>query len=162
MRVALESMAARIVTQRWKPVDTVVLEKNIDLQESAATLRQLSHLDVELHEYVVRLTGHRRLIAAWSGVRWQFEMGLAHTHRLQEKLDGEPRRITVDAHRRLLVALASGDPDLAARTMAEHIDGSLEWSLAKFPVEDGTSDGKKGHRFTPDAGEGSERREQCA
>jgi DNA-binding GntR family transcriptional regulator len=135
MRVALESMAARLVTPRWTAENTRAVEENILLQERTATLGELSHLDVEMHAYVVRLAGHRRLLSAWNGIRWQFEMGLAYTHRLQQTLDFEPRRITVDSHRRLLASLASGDPDRAAQTMAQHIDASLEWSLAKFPVE---------------------------
>lgn len=135
MRVALESMAARIAAARWTAKDTQAIEENIQRQEGAATLGELSHLDVEMHEYVVRLSGHRRLAAAWRGIRWQFEMCLAYTHRLQQKLEFEPRRITVDSHRRLLDALASGKPELAAKTIATHIEGSLEWSLAQFPVE---------------------------
>ena len=135
MRMALESMAARIAAALWTAKDTQAIEENIERQERAATLGELSHLDVEMHEYVVRLSGHRRLAAAWRGIRWQFEMCLAYTHRLQQKLEFEPRRITVDSHRRLLAALASGKPELAAKTMATHIEGSLEWSLAQFPVE---------------------------
>ena len=135
MRMALESMAARIAAAKWTPKDTEAIEENIQRQELAATLGELSHLDVDMHEYVVRLSGHRRLASAWRGIRWQFEMCLAYTHRLQQKLDFEPRRITVDSHRRLLAALASGKPELAAKTMATHVEGSLEWSLAQFPVE---------------------------
>lgn len=135
MRMALESMAARIAAAKWTAKDTEAIEENIQRQELAATLGELSHLDVDMHEYVVRLSGHRRLAAAWRGIRWQFEMCLAYTHRLQRKLDFEPHRITVDSHRRLLAALASGKPELAAKTMAAHIEGSLEWSLAQFPVE---------------------------
>jgi DNA-binding GntR family transcriptional regulator len=135
MRMALESMAARIATANWTTKDIQAIEENIQRQEHAATLGELSHLDVEMHEYVVFLAGHRRLAAAWRGIRWQFEMCLAYTHRLQQKLDFEPRRITVDSHRRLLAALTSGKPELAARTMATHIEGSLEWSLAQFPAE---------------------------
>ena len=141
MRVALESLAARFAAQHWTAAHTVVIEENIARQETAATLGELSHLDVEMHACVVRLSGHRRLMAAWAGIRWQFEMCLAYTHRLQQTLDFEPRRITVDSHRRLLAALASGDPELAAQTMATHIEGSLEWSLAKFPVNAGESAG---------------------
>ncbi len=135
MRVALESLAARLAAQQWTAQHTQVVEENLLLQESAATLGELSHLDVEMHEYIVHLSNHRRLISAWASIRWQFEMGLAYTHRLQQTLAFEPRRITVDSHRRLLAALASGQPDLAAETMATHIEGSLEWSLAKFPIE---------------------------
>ena len=135
MRVALESLAARLAAAKWTTADTRAIEDNIRRQERAATLGELSHLDVEMHEYVVRLAGHRRLLAAWRGIRWQFEMCLAYTHRLQRKLDFEPRRITVDSHRGLLAALASGKPERAAKTMAAHIEGALEWSLAQFPAE---------------------------
>jgi DNA-binding GntR family transcriptional regulator len=83
----------------------------------------------------VRLASHRRLLTAWRGIRWQFEMCLAYTHRLQQTLEFEPRQITVDSHRLLLEALASGKPELAAKTMATHIERSLEWSLAQFPAE---------------------------
>ncbi len=135
MRVALESLAGRHAAQHWIAEHTGLIEENIARQETAATLGELSHLDVEMHACVVRLSGHRRLIAAWAGIRWQFEMCLAYTHRLQQTLAFEPRRITVDSHRLLLAALASRNPELASRTMATHIEGSLEWSLAKFPVE---------------------------
>ena len=135
MRIALESLAARLAAAKWTGENTQTIEENLEQQERAATLGELSRLDVEMHEYIVRLSGHRRLIAAWCGIRWQFEMCLAYTHRLQKELAFEPRRITVDSHRRLLAALASGDPELAARTMAAHIEGSLEWSLAEFPSE---------------------------
>jgi DNA-binding GntR family transcriptional regulator len=135
MRIALESLAARLAASKWTADHTADLEENLRQQEQAATLGELSRLDVEMHEYIVNLCSHRRLIAAWRGIRWQFEMCLAYTHRLQETLAFEPRRITVDSHRRLLAALASGDPELAARTMGTHIEGSLEWSLAEFPAE---------------------------
>ena len=52
-RVALESMAARRATVRWNEEDTAKTEENIHAQSQAATLEELSSLDVELHEYVV-------------------------------------------------------------------------------------------------------------
>ena len=142
MRIALESMAARIAASKWTEKDTRTDGGEHPVPGARRHARRISHLDVEMHEYVVRLAGHRRLLSAWRGIRWQFEMCLAYTHRLQQTLDFEPRRITVDSHRRLLAALASGDPELAAKTMAAHIEGSLEWSLAKFPVNSGDSAGR--------------------
>jgi DNA-binding GntR family transcriptional regulator len=149
MRVALESMGARLAAERWTEEDTRVVEKNIAQQGRAATLGELSHLDVEMHDFILRLSGHRRLITAWAGIRWQFEMGLAYTHRLQEKLAFEPRRLTVDSHRKLLAAMASGRPGFAGEMMASHVESSLEWSLAKFPVdeveqENGAKQARKG------------------
>ena len=127
-RVALESMAARRAAVLWTPKDSGFIEENIALQEQASTLAELSSLDVELHAYVMRLAANRRLLALWQSIRWQFDMCLASTHRLQQNLAFNPRQITVNSHRLLLAALASGNPDVAARKMAAHIENSLEWS----------------------------------
>jgi DNA-binding GntR family transcriptional regulator len=127
-RVALESMAARRAAENWTPADTAFIEQNIDAQSKASTLAELSRLDIELHEYVMKHSDNKRLLALWQSVRWQFEMCLATTHRLQQKLAFKPRNISVVSHRRLLAALASGKPALAAETMASHIEGSMEWS----------------------------------
>ena len=127
-RVALESMAARRAAANWTPADTAFIERNIEAQSTASTLAELSRLDIELHEYVMKHSDNKRLLALWQSVRWQFEMCLATTHRLQQKLAFKPRNISVVSHRRLLAALASGKPALAAETMASHIEGSMEWS----------------------------------
>jgi len=129
-RIALETMAARQACARWTPADTAFLEKNIAQQDKASTLAELSRLDIDLHEYVMRLGGNKRLLRLWQSIRWQFEMCLASTHRLQQKLSFKPRQITVGAHRRLLAALTSGDPDAAAEKMGLHIASSMEWTPA--------------------------------
>ena len=131
-RIALESMAARRAAALWTPKDSRFIEENIARQEQASTLAELSRLDVELHAYVMRLAANRRLLTLWQSIRWQFEMCLASTHRLQQNLAFKPRQITVDSHRHLLAALASGKPEFAAQKMAAHIEGSMEWN----PPED--------------------------
>ena len=127
-RIALETMAARKACARWAPKDSAFLEQNIAQQAKASTLAELSRLDIDLHEYVMRLGGNKRLLMLWHSVRWQFEMCLAATHRLQQKLSFKPRQITVGSHRLLLAALASGNPETAAQKMSLHIEGSMEWS----------------------------------
>jgi len=126
-RVALESMGARRAAARWTSVDTEWIELNLTAQANASTLAELSGLDIELHEYVVLRGDNKRVLALWQSIRWQFEMCLAKLHRNQQSLAFEPRQITVNAHRRLLGALASGSPERAAQTMAAHIEDSMEW-----------------------------------
>jgi DNA-binding GntR family transcriptional regulator len=136
-RVVLETMAARKACLRWSPKDSAVLEANIARQARAATLSELSRLDVELHEYVVRLCGNSRMLRLWQSIRYQFEMSLAFTHRLQQKLAFKPRQITVSSHRLLLAALASGSPEVAAEKMAVHIESSMEWAPPEVaPADD--------------------------
>ena len=139
-RVALETMAARRASARWGPKDSAFLEQNIARQAEASTLAELSRLDVELHEYVMRLAANKRLLSLWQSIRWQFEMCLASTHRLQETLACKPHQITVSSHRHLLAALASGKPELAAQKMALHIESSMEWN----PSENSTADHPSG------------------
>ncbi len=135
-RMALESMGARRAAAIWTTADSAWVEKNIAAEAKASTLPELSRLDIELHEYVMRRCGNQRLVALWQSIRWQFEMCLAYAHRRQQNLAFKPRHITVDSHRRLLAALASGKPEVAARTMSAHIEESLEWSLASVPTGD--------------------------
>jgi DNA-binding GntR family transcriptional regulator len=139
-RIALETMAARKACARWAPKDSVFLEQNIARQEKASTLAELSRLDVEFHEYVMRLAANKRLLVLWQSIRWQFEMCLASTHRLQETLACKPHQITVSSHRHLLAALASGKPEVAAQKMAHHIESSKEWSASETTTADHPSE----------------------
>ncbi|RFC44265.1 MAG: GntR family [Verrucomicrobia bacterium] len=135
-RVALESMAARRASATWAPEDSTCLEQNIARQAKASTLAELSRLDVEFHEYVMRLAANTRLLTLWQSIRWQFEMCLASTHRLQQTLACRPHQITVSSHRHLLTALASGKPEVAAQKMALHIESSMEWSPSEISTAD--------------------------
>lgn len=134
-RVVLESAAVRRVAAIWNKTDTQWMESNIAEQMEASTLAELSRLDVELHQYIIRRAGNTRLLRMWQVIRWQFEMYLSFTHRVQETLAFKPHQITVASHRRLLKALASGNPDLAALTMSSHIENSMEWSPGYTALE---------------------------
>jgi len=131
-RVALESMGARRAAAHWTDEDTAWVETNLAAQAQASTLTELSRLDVEMHAYVLRRSGNGRLLNLWQSVRWQFEMGLAYSHRLQHKLSFDARGLTVESHRRLLSAIASRKPEAAARAMANHIEEWTEWWAAEF------------------------------
>ncbi len=141
-RVALESTAAKRAAQHWSPDDSAVLEANIEAQSKTSSLSELSRLDVELHAYIMERSGNRRLLSLWQSIRWQFEMCLASTHRIQKSLECTPRDITVNSHRRLLCALESGKPEFAAQTMASHIENSMEWSPI-YPFEETDSSAKR-------------------
>lgn len=130
-RSALESMAAQLAAARWSVEDSAAMEKNIAAQSKASTIAELSRLDVEFHAYVMRRSGNERLLRLWQSIRWQFEMSLACTHRLQQKQAFKPPQITIDTHRRMLAALASGKPEVAGRTMAAHMKESIGWLHGK-------------------------------
>jgi DNA-binding GntR family transcriptional regulator len=130
-RSALESMASQLAAARWSVEDSAAMEKNIAAQSKASTIAELSRLDVEFHAYVMRRSGNERLLRLWQSIRWQFEMSLACTHRLQQKQAFKPPQMTIDTHRRMLAALASGKPEVAGRTMAAHMKESIGWLHGK-------------------------------
>lgn len=133
-RIALESMAASLAAPQWTDDDTAIITQNLAAQRRAATLAELTRLDVELHAYIVRRSGNSRLLALWQCIQPQFELWLAHTHRLQDTIRHKPRQITVDSHERLLRALATRDPETAATAMRTHIESWREWLPAHFPT----------------------------
>lgn len=127
MRAALEPLAARWAAERWTPELTLAMEESIRDQEAAPNLERLSLLDVEMHEQIIRASGHRRLLAAWRVIRPQFEMWLGRIHRFQNVLELQPRSVTVRAHRKLLAALCTGNPDEAERETLSHVRSWRLW-----------------------------------
>jgi DNA-binding GntR family transcriptional regulator len=127
LRAALEALAARLASRAWNASLARALQANLQQQQAAKTLGQLSRLDVDLHEMIVRASQNERLIAAWLLLRPQLEMWLTHTFELQVKLHHEPRALTVNSHQLLIEALASGDEERAARVAANHIDLWRKW-----------------------------------
>lgn len=128
-RIALESMGARLAALKWKKKDTRWIESSIASQEKAATSVEFSKLDIAMHEYIMKCAGNKRLAVLWEYVRWQFEMALTHIHRMQGKHAYDLRRFTVTGHWNVLESLVAGEPEAAAKIMARHITGSLEWSI---------------------------------
>jgi len=126
-RVALEGTAARLAAARWEAEDSAWIRENIVAQETSATLRELTQLDMEMHEYIVARSGNSRLLGFWRCLRPQMERWLAHTHRLQATLTYQPRQITVEQHRLLLRVMESGDPEAAAKATIQHAESWREW-----------------------------------
>ena len=120
LRVSLEGLAARLTAESWSPDIRRTLKDNLELQQRADTFRELTGLDVAFHEAIVRAANHGRLLTAWLTIRSQFAFWLAAAFRHQE-LKVEPRTMAVASHRKLLTALASGNPDRAEREILAHI-----------------------------------------
>ena len=138
-RVILEAAAFRKLTLEWTKKDTSWVSDNIAAQTATSTLEELTRLDVEMHEYLMRRNGNERLLRLWQSIRWQFQMCLARTHRRQGKLANEAHQVTITSHRRLLSALQSGDPEIAASTIKSHIEAAFKWEMQEPEAIPGTA-----------------------
>ena len=127
-RAALESMAASLANRNWTAADTEFVAKNIDAQEKARSLSELSRLDIDLHHRVMLRSGNARLLLLWEPLRWQYEAYLVEIFKRQSTGDYRPEPETVRAHRKLLKALSTGTPDEAAAAMMEHVLFNVTWA----------------------------------
>ena len=127
-RAALESMAASLANRNWTAADTEFVAKNIDAQEKARSLSELSRLDIDLHHRVMLRSDNLRLLQLWAPLRWQYEAYLVEIFKRQSTGDYRPETETVLAHRKLLNALSTGTPDEAAAAMMEHVLFNITWA----------------------------------
>jgi len=127
-RAALESMAASLANRNWTAADTEFVAKNIDAQEKARSLSELSRLDIDLHHRVMLRSDNLRLLQLWEPLRWQYEAYLVEIFKRQSTGDYRPETETVLAHRKLLKALSTGTPEEAAAAMMEHVLFNITWA----------------------------------
>jgi DNA-binding GntR family transcriptional regulator len=122
LRMALETMAARLACQRFDESFGARFERNIELTRGAARLIDLSLLDVEFHDLIIQCAQHSRLYSAWTNLRHQIEVWLA---RMYARLDTPPDKtygLTVRHHATILKILRSGDQHRAEKVIREHIE----------------------------------------
>lgn len=123
LRLTLETMAARLACRKLGEEASALIENNIGQTRAARRLLDVTLLDVEFHDLIVRAAMHRRLYASWSNLRHQIEVWLA---RMQSRLDApveKTREATVLHHQGILKALRSGKEEKAAKAVREHIEG---------------------------------------
>lgn len=133
LRCALETLGAQLAAARWTSADTGWVEDNIREQQLAPTLGDLNRLDLNMHEYIVAASGNGRLLDAWETLRPQIEVWLGHMFQLQRKLKVDSRSKTISAHREVLAAVASSDPELAGRVTTEHVVSWKIWIEGNIP-----------------------------
>jgi len=128
LRIALESLALRYAMERATKEDLEKLEGIV--KEISAGLKgeypieKAVDLDLKFHEQVVLMSGLKRLISFWQGLKSQiwfliFSMGLFN--------DVETFSKRSDAsHRVLLDAIAAKDAEKGTQILNKHMSGYLE------------------------------------
>lgn len=138
LRLALETMSARLACRKMEEGDFARLKANIEQTRHAARLLEVTLLDVGFHDLIVQAARHSRLLAAWSDLRHQIEFWLARMHSRFQASTHQAREQTVRHHERLLTALRSRSEAKAERAIRAHIEG---WHR-QFPQ---SKNGSNGH-----------------
>jgi DNA-binding GntR family transcriptional regulator len=128
VRVALESAAAAHVAVVFDERLRRALDQSIAATTSAATLADVSRLDLAFHDTIMAASGRRRLIATWRSIHSQLALWLGSLHRAREAITADVLDVTVRSHRDLVEVLASGDAARASAAAAAHAGGLVRWA----------------------------------
>ena len=118
LRGALESLAARLTALRIEESGRRQLRAAFAELLAAAAAEdhdQADRLDRELHNLIVRLSGHERLLDHYMRVENQFRVYIALSNR-----DVDAREIC-ESHRELVDSLCAGDAERAAKLAQANI-----------------------------------------
>ncbi len=123
-RVAVETGAAVLATERARPPELERLEWFAEQMEAAPAFEDYRRADVRFHIGVAEATHSARLVAAMTEVQGQMSDLIARIAHPDEVL-----RSSNEQHRRLIAALARGDSARAVSVVRLHIE-STEHILA--------------------------------
>jgi DNA-binding GntR family transcriptional regulator len=121
VRLMIDPVAASLAAARARGDTFKVLARNIAATRSARTLAEVSRLDTEFHECVVRASGNRRLLLCWSALRDQFALWLTQMQLRHDAVTHQTKQQTAESHQSLLDVMRSGDADRAAAVARDHV-----------------------------------------
>ena len=115
-------LAVEYIIERAAPDQLDELDKLIGsmerLIERGYTQYEATDLDIEFHDALYRISGHKRLMAAWEALKEQVRVFLL-AHRNLRPEDFEERAVLW--HRRIVGVLRQRDVELARHIMHEHV-----------------------------------------
>ncbi len=138
VRLVLEGMAVRLLTENATPEKLAELEEIIEKMRGVAKRgdrRQILVHDADFHDALVRLSGNGVLADTWEPLSIKMRRFLLlkrrHTHRNIQDI--------VSTHKKILDAIRSGDPDQAEEVLHDHLR-SVKVTFSK-PKEDEAPEG---------------------
>jgi DNA-binding GntR family transcriptional regulator len=130
---ALESMAARLVTQVASDEEIGALRKivgKVDKDRLSANLDEYSELNIKFHQTILELSKSEQLFKMADDI-------LMHVRAIRARTIGEGDRATksVVDHMHIIEAIESRDADLAARLVREHTLNLREHVALNFHID---------------------------
>jgi phosphonate utilization transcriptional regulator len=122
LREALEEIIGRRVTRAITPDGLERLKAMLDPMKKAAQaqdLEQYAQLNLQFHDMLLDTCGSQKLTETYK--RLIKELSLFRMRALD---GGGGLRVSVDEHREIVKAIASGDAELAGSVLRQHVAGS--------------------------------------
>lgn len=121
LRAILEGLAIKLATQLASAQDVADLERFFAAMKAKVDDDSVPSLladSLQIHNTIIRLANHSRLTSAYSALSFQ----IARVNRILGQESTKAKE--VQQHEELIVALKTGDPDFAEKTMRRHINRS--------------------------------------
>jgi GntR family transcriptional regulator, transcriptional repressor for pyruvate dehydrogenase complex len=133
--VVLEPQAARLAALAATSADRAELQHSLNQLEdhvsTAGSIQAHTELDIAFHALVARISGNRALMLAREPINLLYRPSLI---RLQQELPQMERR-NLQAHQRIVRAIAAGNADLAGEWMRKHlVDFQRGYAMAGIPM----------------------------
>ncbi|MDB5732133.1 MAG: phosphonate utilization associated transcriptional regulator [Variovorax sp.] len=119
LREALEEIIGRRVARLMSPDALERLKAMLEPMKSAAQaqdLEQYAQLNLQFHEILLDTAGSRKLTETYRRLIKEL-----HLFRMRALDGGGGLRVSVDEHREIVDAIATGDPDQAGAAMRRHV-----------------------------------------
>lgn len=126
LRLTLEPLAAELACLNRSELDLELLEANVARTRKATRLLEVTLLDVEFHDLIMRASRHSRLLRCWQDLKPQLEVWLHRMHQHYETETRRTRETTVREHNHLLALLRARKATAAADRMRQHTAGWRE------------------------------------
>jgi phosphonate utilization transcriptional regulator len=127
LRAAMDELVGRRLAESITPAALKEVRGLVDAMEQsvrAKDAQQYHLLNLRFHDRLVELAGNRKLTAIYRKLIKELSL-----FRRLNLADGWLMPISVNEHRQIVKAIASGDPELAGRAMFEHVIESKERTI---------------------------------
>jgi DNA-binding GntR family transcriptional regulator len=124
IRSALEELAIRLLMEKITSKQIQKLESILAVMEKATHKGKVGRLifgDMQFHQAICELSGHRRLLEIWLTLKDQLRSSIA----LEEHYHGGPEQL-LRTHYPLIEAIKKGDSSLAEKRIREHLFDALQ------------------------------------
>jgi DNA-binding GntR family transcriptional regulator len=132
-REALEMLAMDHALKRVTDSQLAELDRLVDEMANCARLgcsqAEATDLDLGFHHYLMNISGHSRILAAWEALQPQVRL-LILAHRFLQPSDFVEKGI--DWHRELISTMRTRDLARARETLSRHLASSYDTVMASF------------------------------
>jgi DNA-binding GntR family transcriptional regulator len=111
---------------------TQVIEKMMAVMKQGYAQPEATDLDLDFHETLCRISGHGRVLAAWTALRAQVRL-IILTHGVLQPMD--LRENAAEWHRMLVDAVRKRDVEAAREVLRHHLAAS--YASVRKAIEDG-------------------------